>query len=69
MELTYQKYKSLSDGQLIDAIISEDRQAIEFLLINHMGAKFKHMCRTYPHAGVEPEDLTRETKRISSPTA
>jgi len=69
MELTYQKYKSLSDGQLIDAIISEDRQAIEFLLINRMGAKFKHMCRTYPHAGVEPEDLTRETKRISSPTA
>nr|WP_320190663.1 sigma-70 family RNA polymerase sigma factor [uncultured Desulfobacter sp.] len=63
MESTYQKYNSLSDGQLIDAIISEDRRAIEFLLINCMGAKFKHMCRIYPHAGVEPEDLTQEIFR------
>jgi len=60
MDSKHPDYGSLTDQELIEAIIGGDGDAVEYLLVTTCGGAFKRMSATYRAARMEPEDLAQE---------
>ncbi len=56
-----QKYRSLGDGELVEAILQGDQAGAAALLVDRCGPAFKHLVQNkYPMLGMEAGDLVGE---------
>jgi RNA polymerase sigma factor (sigma-70 family) len=60
MDIETDRYGMLDDIQMVQAILGGDERALQYLLVEMCGSRFKALCHTARMARMEPDDLAQE---------